>query len=338
MRLISILADKKNRVDKKIEEAISPDLNWFEHVKIYIDYVVECKLHDVTQPDYFNFEFFGKKNRLRRTFICRKEARIIYNLCNPPETLQITANKALFNRRCCKYLKRDWLSVPEASFEDFCAFISDKDRIFAKPTMGQGGVGAELISNVSCFEPKELFDKLVRDDAVIEEVIEQHPVMASLNPSSVNTVRIVTLRDAHDNIQVMAATVRIGRTGEVVDNFHHNGIVAALDVDTGIIVSSGIDYSHKRYYYHPDTGTQIVGFKIPNWKMIINTVKDAALLLPELRYIGWDIAINKNGDVAIVECNAHPGFYLLQTANQVGLWPKYKPIVEDLQQIKRKRG
>ena len=39
--------------------------------------------------------------------------------------------------------------------------------------------------------------------------------------------------------------------------------------------------------------------------------KKAALILPEVRYIGWDIAFTKEGPV-MVEGNEYPGYGLIQ--------------------------
>ena len=40
-------------------------------------------------------------------------------------------------------------------------------------------------------------------------------------------------------------------------------------------------------------------------------VKEAALKIPELRYIGWDIAITDNGPV-LIEGNEYPSYGLIQ--------------------------
>ena len=46
---------------------------------------------------------------------------------------------------------------------------------------------------------------------------------------------------------------------------------------------------------HPITRIPIVGFEIPFWKETIAMVKEAALLHPQNRSIGWDIVITESG-------------------------------------------
>lgn len=60
---------------------------------------------------------------------------------------------------------------------------------------------------------------------IIQEVITQHPVLASLNPTSVNTVRIMTYRWLSGEVVALSSLVRVGRSGEIVDNGHAGGLV-----------------------------------------------------------------------------------------------------------------
>ncbi len=45
---------------------------------------------------------------------------------------------------------------------------------------------------------------------------------------------------------------------------------------------------------HPVTGEVIVGFQIPFWNQIIELVKELAYVVPQVRYVGWNIAITEN--------------------------------------------
>ena len=59
------------------------------------------------------------------------------------------------------------------------------------------------------------------------------------------------------------------------------------------------------FHKHPTTKEKIVGFKVPMFKEAIELVKEAAMIIPEIGYVGWDIAISTNGPV-IVEGNSYP--------------------------------
>ena len=322
---------KKEKFNKKIDNAVSKDTSDFQRVIIFIDFALEHFFYKITTSTYFLYGFHKKNQRYRRQFIGRKEMHLIFDVCNAPKDRLITGNKATFNKRCGELLGRKWLDITNASFDEFQAFIQDMDRLFAKPTDGGGGRGASIIKIDDEMNRQALFEELKTQKAILEGVVTQHSEIAAFHPSSINTMRIVTLRDADDVVHVMAAALRMGTGGRVVDNFGSKGIGAAIDVASGILISSGVDKEGKRYLFHPDTNKQIIGFQIPCWDTIIDTVINAANLLPELRYVGWDIALNREGRPIIIEANAMPGFDLLQGPEQVGLWPKYKPIIAELQ-------
>lgn len=98
----------------------------------------------------------------------------------------------------------------------------------------------------------------------------------------------------------MAAVLRIGRKGKTADNFRQHGIAATIDVGKGIVNAPGIDREFKRYIVHPDSGEQIIGFKVPSWDKIVDLVTKAAKVIPEVRYVGWDVAVDIDGNVQLI--------------------------------------
>ena len=142
--------------------------------------------------------------------------------------------------------------------------------------------------------------------------------MASLNPSSVNTIRVLTFKG-----EVIACALRIGGDDAVVDNLHSNGVCAHLDRNEGVIDALCIDNKLNKYLKHPRTGKLLVGFQVPNWEILIARVKEAATVVPEVEYIGWDVAV-LDDDVAIIEGNHDPGHDVVQMIAQTGLWEKIK--------------
>lgn len=198
------------------------------------------------------------------------------------------------------------------------------NKIFVKPNTGSYGKGIRIIEINNNTNLEELYDELKKEECIVEEVITQHTSLANFNPSSVNTLRLMTILGEDDKVKVLAACLRMGNGKKYADNFHHGGISALVDVKTGIVNSVGMDGNFHRYILHPRTGTKIVGFQIPSWDRVIQCVTKAARLLPSVRHIGWDIAILENGEPIIIEGNSKPGFYALQTPDQIGKWPLYK--------------
>ena len=74
------------------------------------------------------------------------------------------------------------------------------------------------------------------------------------------------------------------------------------------------------------TGTQIQGFQFPDWEAAMDMVRQAAEMIPELGYLGWDIAFTEEGPI-LVEGNEFPGHDIYQlpehTPNKIGIMPKF---------------
>ena len=73
-----------------------------------------------------------------------------------------------------------------------------------------------------------------------------------------------------------------------------------------------------------------MGYQLPMVPAAITLAKQAAMVLPQMRHIGWDVAITPEGP-AIIEGNEYPGTDLCQLAphypEKQGLWPYYKRIL-----------
>mgnify|MGYP002246988329 CR=1 FL=1 len=78
-----------------------------------------------------------------------------------------------------------------------------------------------------------------------------------------NTLRIITLVTQKESSN--GCSFRCGNGEKCTDNFHHFGLAAIIDIQTGIVVTPAIDKLNQKYYIHPRTKEQIVGFKIPSW-------------------------------------------------------------------------
>ena len=56
----------------------------------------------------------------------------------------------------------------------------------------------------------------------------------------------------------------------------------------------------------------MLGFQIPNWNVLLQEVEEAAKLLPQCRFIGWDVAITEMG-IELIEGNHNPGLYTMES-------------------------
>ena len=153
--------------------------------------------------------------------------------------------------------------------------------------------------------------------------------MQQLSPSGLNTIRIITQLDQEDEVEILGARLRI-TINSSVDNLAAGNIAAPIDEHTGIVKGPGVysDITKEDEYNHPITGIKIVGFQVPFWKESLQMVKDAALLHPQNRSIGWDVAITDEGP-ELIEANHDWCKLLWQLPVRKGLKPlldKHKEV------------
>ena len=302
---------------------------------LLIDYFIEHVMHGVTLIEYNQYRFYWKSKPERRKFVCFPEFEKIIEVSNNKDYYKYFDNKPLFNKTFDQFMGRKWLDMTDARESEFQKLMEANSVLFVKPVNGMCGRGAYILHKDEIKDMAQIFQKLQQEEAIVEEVVQQHHEMDEFNDTSVNTLRVVTMLKPDNQVQIMAALVRLGRKGEVVDNFHNYGIAALIDIETGIIKTTGVDRNFRRYVLHPDSKKTIPGFQIPSWEKIVAAVTEAAYVIPEVRYVGWDLAIGKNGEVIMIEGNKSADHDVTQVTDQEGKWPLYECIVKELEVLKK---
>lgn len=282
------------------------------------DYKNALKRHFVTYSEYmYQYEFWKLTESERDLFVSRNSVRLIYYDI-PWEVKRKFWNKTEFLKLFADYIYRSWLYVPCVSFEVFTDFIRSKECI-AKPLNNCCGVGVFKISPyiLNTINLKELYIQCLKDNILLEECIMGGKELQSFHPSSLNSIRVVTIFQKCKPI-VFGAFLRMGTGDSVVDNAHAGGLFAQINVETGTIESDGIDVYGHTYRNHPDTNKPIKGFVILRWDEIKEVCMEAARIVPENPITGWDVVINQKGQIEFVEGNHGPDFDVMQSPLKVG--------------------
>jgi hypothetical protein len=161
-----------------------------------------------------------------------------------------------------------------------------------------------------------LIDVILSADYIVQERVVQHEKMAALSSSSVNTIRLQTVMDKDGNVIPFGPGVRIGRTGNIVDNWAKGGIFVGIDSRTGKLMDTGIlkpKYGTK-VTEHPDTHISFNGYQIPYYKEAECMAVELHKLMYRSHSIGWDIAITEKGPV-IIEGNDRWEITLIQAVH-----------------------
>lgn len=280
--------------------------------------------------DYRVFGFANIKGKNRRTFMNMNDNLLISKKLNDRTYFTIFDNKALFDENFSEYIGREFINLEKCDAEALRKFCEGKETVFTKAIneFGGKGISREVITPDTDFD--ELYKRLYDNKQfLIEETIVQHPEMSRLSPSSINTIRMVTV--LHEGkVNFMYALVRMSNGENCVDNICSGGMYVSIGDDGVIRKPAFCDATGLYYDSHPYTKTVFNGFKIPMFDEAVEMCKKAALVEQRVGYIGWDVAITPERPV-LVEGNTLPSYDMCQNYghidNKTGIKPKFESFL-----------
>ena len=322
----------KTRIEEelrvRLEEPPTPkQIHW-----CFWDYLhFWCKFLGTMDPDYALVTDYLGAQLYRKSDFFRMEsfatgARVEWrNAIQDEKYWPIFTDKDKFYAAFSEHLGRGWMLVNrDTAYADYAAFVATRTVVFAKGVSGGGGKEVERWQLDSEEARRELYELCRKKAQVIEDPLIQCEALHSFSCcSAVNTVRMVTVVDRAGCPHVAAAALRIDRREEHIDNFSSGGMGAAVDVETGIVTMPARNKAGKAYIIHPDSEKQIVGFKIPDWEKYREFALTLASRFPAMRYVGWDIIQDRNGEMCVIEGNKDGGSDVLETGLLNGLLPVY---------------
>jgi len=288
----------------------------------YIDFLFSVAFYGATLQDYLVFEFYNKSHKKRKSFVTGRKLHQFFDKVNNKNRTDIFREKNRFAEVFKTYLGREifMLNLDGSNIDDAKSWLSDRSMVFAKPRKGVEGRGVTRLAiddNIEDIINYCLDNKL----DLIEESIVQHPEMNELHPHSANTIRLITLVENKD-VRLVGASLRMGNGGHV-DNAAQGGIYASVDSTTGKLDSVAFNSLGEKYANHPITNQPIKGFQIPFWENVVEICKKAALEVPDVRCVGWDVAISEKGPL-LIEGNDRWSRFVWQHPKERGLYNKIK--------------
>ncbi|QAV69546.1 hexapeptide transferase [Salinibacterium sp. UTAS2018] len=323
-RLVSL--DVKNMIG--VARAISARSST-PTIVIVLDMVWCSLVYQSGYLDYEEFEFNTLSSSQRSTWITSGNANSIVVKYNQRAFRERFYDKPTFNRTFDQWLGRAWLDLRTAGEADFVEFVRNHDPIMVKVVDSMSGAGIEKYSGHELTDARALYRKLLSHrQFLVEAFIEQHAEMSALCPTSVNSLRMITFFDG-TNVHVMEAVLRMGN-GADVDNYGRGGMYTVLDEKTGIAPYGAFDKYANTFTVHPQSGTPIVGFQVPLYDEVLRTLDTVGRMIPEIPYVGWDVAISTTGP-AIIEGNYNTGVFQMKpslTGIKTGLLPKFRRVID----------
>jgi hypothetical protein len=222
--------------------------------------------------------------------------------------------------------------------------VDDEGDVIVKPATGTYGRRAYHLAasadgyriNDEVKSEEEILDVLNRlDGFVVVEFVTNHEYAEAICPTSINTIRVVTVRDPDSGEFFVASAVhRFGNdsTGPT-DNWSGGGFAAPVDVDTGELgplFTYSSDTGLRRLERHPDTATQVRGEAVPRWEEVKAAVLEMARHHDGNPYVGWDVVLTAEGP-KVLEGNCAPHLALQQLGHGLLEDERVRRFLESLQ-------
>lgn len=216
--------------------------------------------------------------------------------CIVPETFVVCSKGQLYNHN------REPISFLEA-----VQCLKNRD-IVIKPTVGSSSGRGVIFCGKDKTVDEDCLTNLLQgqgNDYIIQERIIQHPKYSVFNPSSINTIRIMTFI-VENSIHHVPLAFRIGRATKNVDNIHAGGLVVGVE-DNGRLLPYAYElgYGDKaiKYTEHPDSKVKFADYELPFIQEIINSAYKVHGRYPHIGIISWDYTVDEKGNVVLIEAN-----------------------------------
>lgn len=284
-------------------------------------------------PDeYLCYDLEGKSMEERTAFVSDLDRYCYVYRMNSLKGIQIFNNKGKTYTRFEKYYGREVLYLErEKDFDLFRQFLM-RHPVFVRKAVYEGmGRSVALVDMTEGkVSDQDIFrDMIAQGPHVVEERIHQGEVLASLNESSVNTIRCITMKTRH-GVEIPYCFMKVGRAGFFVDNGGAGGILVGIDKDTGRLNTNGVDELNIRYKAHPDSRVTFQGIQLPQWEEMLHICREMSESIDSVKYIGWDMTYTDDHKWIVVEGNGMSQLIGPQTIWKRGVKAEVEQYMNDM--------
>lgn len=188
-----------------------------------------------------------------------------------------------------------------SSEEASSLLFKDNDQVIFKSNDSERGRGVFF-----CTKSSWSIDEALKTNGVFQKVIKQHPFFDSIFPFPGATIRMTTALNDDGTPMLRSAYLRLGRSNEQSSSTHVKDdlVKIAIDMNSGSLSEIGYLADWSSIKFHPDTHVKFKGLKIPEFNKARSGVEDLHKNFPFVQCIGWDISINENGELEVMEWNS----------------------------------
>jgi len=137
-----------------------------------------------------------------------------------------------------------------------------------------------------------------------QKLVKQHADLNKIHAKSLNTIRVISFHFENE-VHILSAQLRMGAGDARIDNYSAGGIACAIK-ENGYLEDEAITKQYTWTDHHP-SGVKFNTIKVPCFDKVVAEIKRLHPMLPYYNIIGWDFAIDENGDPVLIEFNVTPG-------------------------------
>lgn len=278
---------------KEIEAIYGPklDTRWHRHYQYYtgkfdakylpeiiFSPVMECKLN----PKYIAKEM-EDKSRIPLLYASVPGIKI-------PETVVLNTSGIYYDRNSNVITRAKALELVKQHLEMY-------DEAVMKPIRDTGGGEGVIILSQENFS-----DFTYERNFIIQERIVNQDDIRALNPSSLNTMRVITYI-CEDKIWCAPIALRMGCGSSRLDNICAGGMCIGVKENGELCPEAYVENMETRYTEHPYTKIKFEGYRIKNIDKVIYAAIECHKRTPHMKMASWDFTLNEKGQATLIEVN-----------------------------------
>lgn len=208
--------------------------------------------------------------------------------------------KTIFRKSGSNIISGDFLSI---DFDEAVELaLKQKSDLIIKPAKDtNSGRGVKLINSTACRSDIVALLSEYNSDFIVQKRVEQSAFTAQFNPTSLNTIRAVTLF-INSRISLCYAILKLGSAGRIVDNGANGGLWVGIQSD-GTLNSWGTDFKCNFSKSHNGISFDSIETPLPSFDKIKELAFNAHMRIPMCGLVAWDIALDTNNNPLLIEAN-----------------------------------
>lgn len=310
--------------------------------------LIQLGLQGIAPTDYYQYLLYRNEYRTQaKYFLFHQKMDVLVNSLADevaPAASEKLRDKARFFRHC---QENNLSTIPVFAVIDDDKILPENwdgksalpsCDLFSKPVDWWQGIGAQRWNYIDGnFYKNGKNKKYSQEDLLttikiqsqklnrcilLQPCITNHAELKRLAGQTLCTTRIISgLAPNENRSKAILARFAFPGPDKLVSNFNAGGMVAPVDLVTGVLGPSRIKNPIEvmdKIKQHPVTKQDITGFQLPDWSKALKLSLRAHESFAPVPFVGWDVAFTPNGPI-LVEGNTGFGADDLQIAHQVPL-------------------